>query len=359
MNLRRGFSLAALVVVLMVSFFCFAAFADEYKWDFSQLPTNQIPPGCLSIVGGQGGLGSWKVLMDEFPLPMAPLSPNAPSTAPKAVVGQTAWEPVDEHFPMLQLGTNSYGDFKFSTRFKIVDGVVEQMAGVAFRLQDTRNYYYVRASALGNTFYFYKVQNGERQPPIGNELPISKGVWHELVIECTGPKINILLDGKAALPTLTDLTYSSGRIALWTKSDSVSYFADPRITYTPKIPFVKHLVAETLKEYDKLMGLQVVKVDAATKKPVIIASMKDSEVGQPGESTDAECVANGQNYYRKQGSVVYVTMPLRDRNGEPVAAARFIMKSQTAVNARENALIRANPILKSMQTRVSAVDNLD
>ena len=54
------------------------------------------------------------------------------------------------------------------------------------------------------------------------------------------------------------------------------------------------------------------------------------------------------NYYRKDKSAVYITMPLRDRNGDAVAAVRFVMKKMP-VQTEENALVRAMPMLKQMQ----------
>ena len=50
-------------------------------------------------------------------------------------------------------------------------------------------------------------------------------------------------------------------------------------------------------------------------------------------------------------------MPLRDRNGDAVAAVRFVMKSFRG-QTEESALVRAMPILKSMQLRASAVDSI-
>jgi hypothetical protein len=344
---------------LLLSFFPSRLFAEDYKWDYSQMPTNEVPKNCFSIVAGQGQPGTWKVITDEFPLPFAPISSTARATAPKSVVGQTSREATDEHFPMLQLGTNSYGDFKFSTQFKLVDGVIEQMAGVAFRIQDPQNFYYVRASGLGNTFYFYCVRKGERQNPIGNAATFAKGVWHELGVECSGAKIIITLDGKQAIPTLNDFTFSSGKIALLTKSDAVSYFTDTKINYTPKIPFIRQVVQDTAKEHPGLVGLQVMKVDPTTKKSRIVASKKESEIGMEGESSDADCVADGTNYFRSEGKLVYVTMPLRDRNGEVLGVARFVMKPFNPLNAKENAVASAAPILQQMQTRLATVDSLD
>ena len=88
--------------------------------------------------------------------PWGSLHQRRPRTAKKSVVAQLARDTTDNHYPMLVLGDERYGDFTFTTRFKMVDGDTEQMAGVAFRIQDENNFYVVRANVLGSTFYFYK-----------------------------------------------------------------------------------------------------------------------------------------------------------------------------------------------------------
>ena len=52
-----------------------------------------------------------------------------------------------------------------------------------------------------------------------------------------------------------------------------------------------------------------------------------------------------------------VVQPLRDRNGEPVAAVRVTMKS-FAGQTEQNALQRALPIVKAMQSRVRTLTEL-
>jgi hypothetical protein len=333
-------------------------FAAEMNFDFSEMPTNQPPTNCFSLVGGQGKPGVWRVLRDEVPLLFPPTDSRAPATAPANVVGQLAWDATDEHFPMLQLGTNTYGDFTFTTRFKIVDGFSEQMAGIAFRMQDERNYYYVRASALGNTFYFFRVFKGERSPPIGNQVHFDKGVWYDLSIQCSGDKIRIMINGQKALPELTDPTFAAGKIAYWTKSDSIAYFADTRVKYTPHEAFAAQMVRDVMADFPHLLGLQVLVVPPKSKQSKVIASSKSAEIGQTGESTDVDCVQKGLNYYRVDGPEVFVTMPLRDRNGEPLGAVRIIMK-KGPFQSQQSALSRATPVLDEMEQRAATVDSLN
>ena len=345
-------------MVMGLSLASYPVLGDQYSWDFSQTPENTLPTNCQSIVGGQGNPGNWKVVTVYYPVPLEPVTSRGASSGPKSVVQQSAIEPLDEHFPMLQLGTNIYKDFKFTTHFKLVEGALEQMAGVAFRMHDTSNYYYVRASGLGKNFTFFKVANGERSEPITTNLSILKGEWHELTIECEGASLKFFMDGKQTLPTITNTYFPMGKIALWTKSDAVSQFADCHITYKPSVAFVDTLVRDAMKQFRSMTGVQVLTVDATTRKSKIIASSDPAEKGQAGETTDYNCFDDGKSYFRKEGKTEYVTLPLRDRNGEPLGVVRCILKRQTLLQERENALLRGKEIVGWMQDRVSAVDSL-
>src|SRR5439155_14434291 len=203
--------------------------------DFSQLPLNETPPGFRSALSGQGRLAEWKIIEDEVPPAIVPLSSKAPAVSKRAVLAQLSRDTTDEHFPLLIFEEETFGDFTLTTRVKTVDGAAEQMAGVAFRIQDERNYFVARVSSLGNSFRVYKVINGERAPPISKEIAIPKKVWLELTIECNGNEIRCLLNGEQLVPTIkTDNSFLEGKVGFWTKSDSVSYFADTKIVYTPR-----------------------------------------------------------------------------------------------------------------------------
>jgi hypothetical protein len=349
---RKSFCFVLILALIHVD----ATFAAERIWNFNGMPVDQPPKGCFSTVAGEGKPGTWKILMDQFPLPLQPLSTNVPQTAPKTVVGQFDRDYSDLHFPMLILGNDSYGDFSFKTKFKIVDGLTEQMAGIAFRIQDEKNFYYVRADSVANKLSFCGMLKGKLNTLYSRDVTVQKGVWHELAVQCEGPKIHLSLDGEF-LPWISDTVFSAGKIAFCTKSDSITYFGDGRITYTPKEPFVQVIVRDVMKEYPKLESVKIFMVPPKAKEIRMVASNNEAEIGQPGEKTDADVIDRGVNYYRKDKEMIYVTMPLRDRNGDPVAAVRFVMKSFPG-QTEENALVRATPVLKSMQRRASVAESL-
>jgi len=332
-----------------------SSWAAERVFDFGGTPDGQLPKGFRSTVSGQGKPGDWRIVWDEVPPLLPPLSSQAPVVSRRPVLAQMAQDPTDEHFPLLIFDTETFGDFKFSTRVKTVKGTVEQMAGIVFRLQNETNFYVLRASSLGGTFRFYKVVNGQRGLMPGPSISIPSNVWHEISVECAGNQIRCFLNGNQVIPTITDNSFSSGKVGFWTKSDSVSYFSDARITYTQREPPLQGIIAELSERNSRLLGLKVYMPGAEAGTTKIIASKEPAEIGQPGGKTEREVITKGETWYGKEKKAVSVIMPLRDRNGEIIAAARVVMRSFAGQTER-NAIERAAPIVRDLQRRFEALD---
>jgi len=330
----------------------------ERKFDFSQDREGQTPPGFRRTVTGRGKRGEWKIVVEDVASQMPEFSGHSPARTTHSVLAQVATDPTDEHFPLLIYENEKFGDFTLRTKFKTVQGTVEQMAGVAFRILNESNYYVVRASSLGNTFRFYKVLEGQRGPLVGPEIPIPRGTWHDLLIECKGNQIRCELDGKELI-SVTDKAnaISSGKIAFWTKSDSVSYFGDTSISFIPFESSAQKIVHEILHKYPKLLGVKIYLPETNSATTRVIASRDETDLGQPGAKTEREVIGKGQTYYGKENDVVSVIMPLRDRNGDTMAAVRIVMKAFPG-QTEENAIGRASPIVKEIQARAKALDDL-
>lgn len=330
----------------------------EKKFDFSDVRENQTPPGFRSVVTGQGRPGDWKVILDEVPPLMPRLTTQASALTKKAVLAQLAEDRTDEHFPLLIYDDDAYGDFTLTTRFKTVRGTAEQMAGIAFRIQNETNYYVVRASSLGNTFKFYRVVNGIRGVPVGPDVPIPSGVWHEMTIDCKDNRIRALLDGKELINRADTVDpLKSGKIGFWTKSDSVSYFADTKIEYTPREPPAQAIVRDTVKKYPHLLDLKIYVAADNPNAPRLLASKDENELGQSGGKPEKGAIEQGAIFYGKVKGTVSVIMPLRDRNGDSIAAALIKMKSFPG-QTEQNALGRAQPIVRDMQDKVQTLQDL-
>jgi len=337
---------------------CLGLHAAELQFELDKLPVNQPPPGFRSLLLGGGPPGDWKVILDEVAPALAPLTPQARSTAKRPVIAQLSADSTDERFPLLVYENETFGDFQLTCRFKTVSGRAEQMAGVVFRVQDEMNFYVIRANSLTGTLRFYKVIKGRRTPPFETALKIPTGEWHELRVAYSGNKILAHLGGRQvfALVDDTDLL-PPGRIGLWTKSDAVSYFTDIRIHYTPLIPLAQTLINETLKRYDRVVGLRIYSNPPGRSGLEVIASDKPEERGMKAMEAYQDIMAGKSYAYGRTRDTCTVSLPLRDRNGDVAGVVRIEMERFPG-QTENNAVARAMPIVKLMEQRVKSRQDL-
>ena len=356
---------APVLIRMLKTFFCAVCatatihlVAAERTFDFSDFPLNQAPAGFVSTVTGGGKPGDWRIIEDDVPSVLPSLSPNAP--IPKRhVLAQLSQDSADEHFPLLIFSGDTFGDFILTTRFKSARGTIERMAGIAFRIQDEKNYYVLRASAEGNSFKFYKFVDGVRSPPIGAEVEIPRGVWQEMKIECKGNQIRCALNGRELFPTLTDNSFAGGRIGFWTKSDSVSYFVDTHLEYTPRELFAQVLTRSSMQQNPRLVGLKIFSYRGGTNLANLrmIGSDDGKELGGAGAHIEEDVIRNDHIYHAKGKETISVTVPLHDRNGETVAALRVVMKPFPG-QTEENAVARTIPIKKAIEAQIQTAKDL-
>jgi hypothetical protein len=213
---------------------------------------------------------------------------------------------------------------------------------------------------LDNHFWFFKVVDGVRSEKlIGPKIDISKSEWHEMTVQCEGNHIHCLLDKKEIIPMITDSSFSGGKVGFWTKSDAVSYFTDAKLTYTPRETLAQSLVSDTVQKFSKLEGMKIFATRPGGAGPVVVAGKNDKDIGKPGGDVERDVIQNGKSYYgknKKEGTVT-LTVPLRDRNGDAIAAVVFVMKSFPG-ETEDTAALKSQTMMKSLQPRVTSLEDL-
>src|SRR5712692_5085741 len=187
---------------------------QSFTYNFDSDNAGAMPARFHGARTGQGTEGKWAVMADAS----APSKPN--------VVAQTSTDKTDYRFPLLISDEGSFKDLELSVKFKAVAGEVDRAAGLVFRLQDANNYYIVRANAAVDNYRLYHVIKGSRRQFAGANFKVTSGEWHELKVECIGNKIICYYDGQKKIEATDDTFKDAGKIGLWTKADSVTYFDD-------------------------------------------------------------------------------------------------------------------------------------
>jgi len=181
------------------------------------MPTGSAPPNFEFALTGEGPISAWKVVMD-------------PTAAAQKAIAQTSTDRTDYRFPLAIYEPISATNVDVVVHFKPVAGKVDQAGGIAVRLLTPDDYYVVRANALEDNVRFYRVVKGSRQQIQGANLKVAANQWHTLGLRAEGDRFTVSFDGKP-LFTAQDRTFANaGKVALWTKADSVTHFDTISIT---------------------------------------------------------------------------------------------------------------------------------
>ena len=120
-----------------------------------------------------------------------------------------------------------FSDGDISIRFKIVAGQLDQCAGILFNLRSNGDYLTVRFNGMEDNVVLWTFNKGVRKfVKRGSEnVPLARNQWHTLQISVHGTNLQASLNGKHLLDyTLAEPV--SGKVGVWAKTDSVSYFDD-------------------------------------------------------------------------------------------------------------------------------------
>jgi len=190
---------------------------DVMSIEFGKFSVGALPPGFSTGLTGRGKAVAWILVEDR----------RAPSGR---ALTEVSADTTDYRFPLAIYNDQCGANVAVTVHFKAVAGKVDRAAGIAVRLTDPDNYYVVRANALEDNVRFYRVVKGDRHQIDGVSVKIPSDTWQVLGLRAEGDKFTVTLGGKE-LFTATDRTFTGpGRVALWTKADSVTHFDQIAIT---------------------------------------------------------------------------------------------------------------------------------
>jgi hypothetical protein len=183
-------------------------------WGFDADEVDAPPAGFSFGRTGGGRPGRWVVTAD----PDAPSKPN--------VLAQVDADGTDHRFPVAVADEPSLRDVRLSVKCKPVSGRADQACGLSFRYRDENNYYVTRANALENNVRLYHVKDGQRTQLEGWNGPVTSKAWHELRVDARGDHFEVYWDGKRVIDGHDRAFPDAGKVGVWTKADSVTYFDD-------------------------------------------------------------------------------------------------------------------------------------
>jgi hypothetical protein len=157
------------------------------------------------------------------------------------------------YYPVAVLkGLDSFSNGAISMKFKTVAGDSDRCSGILFNVKPNGDWLAVRYNDTENNVAFWEFHNGIRRnlkfSDRAKPFMLDRASWHELKLTVEGAELKAFLDGAPALeytlgsepvsrrgPPNADLYPANnpvlrppvnGKIGLWSKTDSTSYFKD-------------------------------------------------------------------------------------------------------------------------------------
>jgi hypothetical protein len=157
-------------------------------------------------------------------------------------------------------GVENFTEGLISVKFKTVAGDADRCSGILFNVKPNGDWLAVRYNDTENNVALWEFHNGMRRNMkfSDREKPfmLDRSAWHELKLVIDGVSLKALVDGAVALeytlgsepvagrrgPPNADMYPANnpvlkppvmGKVGLWSKTDSTSYFKDYQVS--PKI----------------------------------------------------------------------------------------------------------------------------
>jgi hypothetical protein len=132
-------------------------------------------------------------------------------------------------------GLDNFENGEISVRFQMVGGTLDRCAGILFNVKPNGDYLTVRFNGTEDNVVLWTFNNGVRKfvnraPTL---MPLELGTWHTLKISVHGTQLKSWLDD-VPMHDYTLPAPVSGRIGVWSKTDSMIQFADFTVTPSAK-----------------------------------------------------------------------------------------------------------------------------
>jgi len=157
------------------------------------------------------------------------------------------------YYPVAVLkDVDNFTNGTISLKFKTISGDADRASGILFNVKPNGDWLAVRYNDTENNVAFWEFHNGIRRnlrfSDRNKPFNIDRNAWHELKLTVNGPDLKAYLDGTLAVEYTLGVDPSAGRgtpnpdllpannpvlrppvagrIGLWSKTDSTSYFKD-------------------------------------------------------------------------------------------------------------------------------------
>jgi hypothetical protein len=207
--------------------------------------------------------------------------------------------------------------------------------------------------------------NGRRVQFAGANFKVTPGEWHELRVQMSGNKIVCSYDGQKKIEATDETFKDAGKVGLWTKADSVTYFDDLTVedlasstsASTPAATLAQKLVDDLGRKHPDLQRIGLHVTPPSSPANIIIASNVPAKIGQKSDPEDLRAMKTGLPVVLREGENFDITLPLHDAAGKTIGAIGLTFKP--AKNEQKGSAVqRAKAFAGELEKRIPSRESL-
>jgi hypothetical protein len=231
---KRITTIASIVCALSASFFALAQ-PKSVKIDVTAEKAGAEPSHFIPIVGNWivARDGAKNVLMVDGRQWKRGDPSGGLADKVRAIYGAKHEDFIDNvkafaYFPYaIAQGVDDFRNGEISMRFQMVEGALDSCAGILFNVKPNGDYLTVRFNGKEDNLVLWTFNKGMRKfvKKGSEDMPLQRKEWYAMKIAVQGTKLEGYLNGKKLLDyTLPEPV--TGKVGVWSKTDSVSLFDD-------------------------------------------------------------------------------------------------------------------------------------
>ena len=315
------------------------------SFEFHKMKLGDLPKEYISGNHGNGGTSTWKITEIELP---GELDPKA--TYKRRILAHTGKNNDDQHYPVLLYGAKEFSDMRLNARVRITGGKGTQAVGICFGAANDKNFFLLALKPSTRRVYATDVQNGAISSGHVSELPVTKDGWYELVITCRDRRVSFLINGKS-YPSFDTPTPLKGKVGFWTRADTACEFA--KFEVGKPVSIAQQAVQSVSRTNKHVKNLKLFAIADNAKAPSLAASTTGTGIGKPAEEPEdiKKTLTDGTVFYTETKNATQVTMPVRDKDGDIIAAAVINLEKSVLAN-RDLYRARASAVVIDLGKRI-------
>jgi hypothetical protein len=188
---------------------------------FESEKVGALPLGwCVNANFPRGVLADWEVVVDSF------------AASPIHELAITKINDVSgRQFNICWNKALRFQNGELEVKVRANYGETDQGGGLAWRIKDPSNYYFVRYNPLEHIFRLYYVKDGTRHElATAYDIPISTREWFTVKVEHKTDSIFCFLNNKKLISTISKAISETGGVGIWSKADAATSFDDFKMT---------------------------------------------------------------------------------------------------------------------------------